>query len=57
MLIPALLVVQAVQARTNISERLLRFPRLSRLIIYLGAVLMVGLIISSTPVDFIYFVF
>jgi D-alanyl-lipoteichoic acid acyltransferase DltB (MBOAT superfamily) len=57
LLIPALLIIQAVQARTNISDRLLRFPRLSRLTIYLGVLLMVALIVSSTPVDFIYFVF
>jgi len=56
-LIPALLMVQAVQARTQVSERLVRFPRLSRLIIYVGVLLMLGLIVSSTPVDFIYFVF
>ena len=56
-LIPALLAIQAVQARTTISTFLLRSPRLSRLLIYAGIALMAVVISSTQPVDFIYFVF
>ena len=56
-LIPALVCVQAVQAHMNITERLLRHARLSRLVIYAGVALMLALMVSSRPVDFIYFVF
>ncbi len=56
-LIPLLLIVQAVQARTSITEQLLVHPRLSRFVIYFGGALMLAVMTSSTPVDFIYFVF
>jgi hypothetical protein len=56
-LIPGLLLVQAVQARTSIIDQLLKRPRLSRFVMYFGIVLMIAVISSSQPVDFIYFVF
>ena len=56
-LIPSLLIVQAIQARTCITDHLLRHPRLSRLVIYCGVALMLALISSSPAIDFIYFVF
>jgi D-alanyl-lipoteichoic acid acyltransferase DltB (MBOAT superfamily) len=56
-LIPALVLIQAIQARTNVTERLLRHPRSSRMVMYFGVGLMLALMVSSRPVDFIYFVF
>ncbi len=56
-LIPAFLAIQFVQTRLGIIDALLAHPRFARIVLYFGVLLMVALITSSRPVDFIYFVF
>ncbi len=56
-LMPFLLMADLLQSRMSVSDYLLRSPRLSRIVIYLAGALMLALILSSKPVDFIYFVF
>jgi D-alanyl-lipoteichoic acid acyltransferase DltB (MBOAT superfamily) len=56
-LVPLLLAADALQARTEVIAHLVRHPRLSRFAIYAGVLLMIGLVTTSRPVDFIYFVF
>ncbi len=56
-LIPALILIQLVQTRVSIIDQLVRHPRLSRLLIYLGLALVLAIVTTSRPADFIYFVF
>jgi D-alanyl-lipoteichoic acid acyltransferase DltB (MBOAT superfamily) len=56
-LMPFLVMADLLQSRMSVSDYLLRSPRLSRIVIYLAGALMLALILSSKPVDFIYFVF
>jgi D-alanyl-lipoteichoic acid acyltransferase DltB (MBOAT superfamily) len=56
-LMPLLVIAELVQTRTSFTNHLIRFPRLSRVFIYLTAALMLSLILFHAPVDFIYFVF
>jgi len=56
-LMPTLLVLELIQSRLSVSTLLLRSPRFSRITIYASCALMLGLILSNVPVDFIYFVF
>jgi hypothetical protein len=56
-LIPLLLLADSIQVRTSVSDALLRYPRLSRMILYAGVVLMIAVVTANKPVDFIYFVF
>lgn len=56
-LIPVLLLTEVIQSRIPVSQKLANWPRLSRFVIYFGIALMILLVTSTTPVDFVYFVF
>lgn len=56
-LMPFLFIAEFFQSQVDIGRALVQRPRLSRLVIYAGFVLLLAVILSSAPVDFIYFVF
>lgn len=56
-LIPLLLCLDLIQSRIDVTNRLLRHSRVSRLLIYFGGLLMLALVTADQPADFIYFVF